>query len=360
MEIQNIINQKQWDGWLADNASTGNFAQSWAWGDVLISEGKKVERLAIVEGGVVLAQAQVVYSQIFFGWQYAFCPQGPIISSQFVVHSSQIYECFLVYFKKQNCIFFRAEPETLVLSSQLIVQKTIDINPSATLILDLNKSLEDLLAGMHSKTRYNIHLAEKKKIEIKNEKNLEVFWGLMNKTGSRDKFGLHHKSHYEKVLASQMVYQLTAYHEDKPVACAVFVRFGNTFTYLYGASDYEYRNLMAPYLLQWEGMKMGKSFGCARYDFFGVAPRYHSEPPKGDKLREENMSQSINGQASFGELIPQDDSYKYDSNHQYAGVTRFKLGFGGASQQMPGTFDLVIDKKKYFIYGLLRKLRRLF
>lgn len=343
MEIQNIIDKKQWDEWLADNASTGNFTQSWAWGDVLIAEGKKVERLAVVEGGVVLAQAQVVYSKIFFGWQYAFCPQGPIISSQ-------ICECFLVYFKKQNCIFFRAEPETLVLSSQLIVQKTIDINPSATLILDLNKSLEDLLAGMHSKTRYNIHLAEKKNLKIKNEKDLEVFWNLMNKTGSRDKFGLHHRSHYEKVLASPTVYQLTAYHEDKPVACAVFVRFGNTFTYLYGASDYEYRNLMAPYLLQWEGMKMGKSFGYARYDFFGVAPRCHSEQGE-ESLKSNERDPSVK---------PQDDSYKYDSKHQYAGVTRFKLGFGGTSQQMPGTFDLVVDKKKYFIYGLLRKLRRLF
>ncbi len=388
MRIEIGTDQKHWDQWLVDNASSGNFTQSWAWGDVLIAEGKKVERLVVVENGEVLAQAQVVYSQIFFSWQYAFCSQGPIISSQFAVHSlpagqagSQVYECILKYLENKNCIFFRVEPETMVPSSKFAVQKTIDINPSATLVLDLNKSLDGLLGGMHSKTRYNIHLAEKKNLEIKNEKNLEVFWGLMNKTGSRDKFGLHHKSHYEKVLASPMVYQLTAYHrlsgtpphgggeQDKPVACAVFVRFGNTFTYLYGASDYEFRNLMAPYLLQWEGMKMGKKFGCERYDFFGVAPRLNVIPATSGNPDNLNVPWIPNqvgndngqtGQGSFGALTSQDDSYKYDSKHQYAGVTRFKLGFGGASQQMPGTFDLVIDRKKYFIYGLLRKLRRLF
>ncbi len=342
MEIQIIPStrdQKQWDQWLADNASAGNFTQSWAWGDVLLAEGKQLERLAVVEEGVVLAQAQVVYSQIFFGWQYAFCPQGTIFDeSQRKNNEERIYESLVNYFNQKNIIFLRVEPSNIIQVSKFNIHHSVDINPSATLILDLDKSLEDLLAGMHSKTRYNIHLAEKKNLEIRNEKNLDVFWKLMNKTGSRDKFGLHHKSHYAKVLASPMVYQLTAYHEDKSVACAVFVRFGNTFTYLYGASDYEYRSLMAPYLLQWEGMKMGKSFGCTRYDFFGVAPRQKSE---------------VRSQKS-------EIGYDYNPKHQYAGVTRFKLGFGGAPQQAPGTFDLVINRKKYLLYGLLRRLRRLF
>ena len=332
MEIQIIQDQKQWDDWLITNSDSSSFTQSWAWGDVLIAEEKKVERLAVVEGKAVLAQVQVVYNQVFFGWQYAFCPQGPTFDEERRKNNeARIYESLVNYFDQKSIIFLRVEPSSMVQDSKLNIHRSIDINPSATLILDLNKSLDDLLTGMHSKTRYNIHLAEKKNLEIKNEKDLEVFWGLMNKTGSRDKFGLHHKNHYEKVLASPVIYQLAAYEKAIPVACAVFVQFGNTFTYLYGASDYEYRNLMAPYLLQWEGMKMGKSFGCARYDFFGVAPKRSSA-----------------------------DTYEYDPKHQYAGVTRFKLGFGGYPQQMPGTFDLVIDKKKYFIYGLLRKLRRLF
>jgi lipid II:glycine glycyltransferase (peptidoglycan interpeptide bridge formation enzyme) len=159
----------------------------------------------------------------------------------------------------------------------------------------------------------------------------------MSQTGSRDKFSLHQQKHYEKVLESPMIYQLTAYENTKPVACAVFARFGNMFTYLYGASDYEYRHLMAPYLLQWQGIKMGKSFGCEWYDFFGVAPRWTSD------FRPQTL----------------DGSYDYDLKHQYAGVTRFKLGFGGTLSQAPGTFDAVIDAGKYKLYNFLRKLRRL-
>lgn len=319
MKIVNIDNQEQWDEWLKTNSQYNSFAQSWAWGDILLAEGKQVERLAVVEGERVLAQAQVVYSSLPFGWQYAFCPCGPVMSRG--------YEPFIDYLKSKNCIFFRVEPVSIIHDSKFIIQKTIDINPVATLILNLKKTEEELLSVMHQKTRYNIHLAEKKDLQIKNEKNLEVFWDLMNKTGSRDKFSLHHKKHYEKVLESPMVVQLTAYEKEMPIAVAVFAKFGNTFTYLYGASDYARREFMAPYLLQWEGIKMGKKNNCEWYDFFGVAP-----------VTDGN----------------------YDLKHQYAGVTRFKLGFGGTPFQAPGTFDVVIDSKKYQIYNIFRKIRRIF
>ena len=82
---------------------------------------------------------------------------------------------------------------------------------------------------------------------------------------------------------------------------------------------------------------MGKSFGCERYDFFGVAPK---------KLTTNNEQLTT--------------EYNYDPHHQYAGVTRFKLGFGGVPFQVPGTFDVVIAKNQYRLYNLLRKLRRLF
>ncbi len=322
MEIKIIQNKEEWDSGLLQKSELDIFLQSWNWGDILIAEGKNVERLVVLENNQVLAQAQIVYTRILFGWQYAFCPKGIIGDG-----GEKVYTALSNYLKNKNCIFLRVEPASTIHNSRSMMHKTIDINPSATLILDLVKTEEELLSGMHSKTRYNIHLAEKKNLTINREKNLEVFWDLMNKTGSRDKFGLHHREHYAKVLESPMVYQLTAYENTKPIACAVFARFGNAFTYLYGASDYEYRNLMAPYLIQWEGIKMGKDLSCKLYDFFGVAP----------------VKDGI-----------------YDLKHQYAGVTRFKLGFGGAPYQVPGTFDLVINKNKYRMYNFLRKLRRMF
>lgn len=291
----------------------------------MIAEGKKVERLKVVEGEKILAEAQVVYSNLIFGWKYAFCPNGPVIAQE----DDKVYKILADYFKQKGCIFFRIEPEKFTARGS--AQKTIELNPPATLILDLKKSEADLLAGMHQKTRYNLNLAAKKNIRIENKKDFDIFWNLMKETGKRDQFKLHYEDHYKQILSSNLSYQLTAFCDNRPIACIICIGFGNTFTYLYGASDYAHRNLMAPYLLQWEAIKLAKGLGFVCYDFFGVAPQ-------------------TNGQAG---------EYEYSPKHQYAGVTRFKLGFGGMPYSAAGTRDIIIENKKYNFYKFLRRLRRL-
>lgn len=314
------------------------FPQSSEWGDILISEGKGVERLAVMDGGETVLEAQIVYMLLPFGWKYAFCPKGPVMKEQGIKNKEQIFNSLTNYFAKKRCVFFRFEP-SLLLTPYSLLLKTHDINPRATTVLDLGKSLEELLAAMHAKTRYNIRLAEKKGLRVSREKNMEVFWNLMKETGKRDGFSLHEKKHYEHVFDSPAVDQITVYSGETPVAVGVFIGVGDTYTYLYGASDYEHRQLMAPYLVQWEGIRDGKQRGFREYDFFGIAPRKEIRNKK-QEIREEE--------------------YEYDGGHQYAGVTRYKLGFGGETREVPGTFDLIISPVKYRMYQLLRRARRLF
>ena len=344
MEVKIGTNQEAWDSWFTSHGNEAPFTQSWDWGDILIAEGKEVERLAVYNGEEVVAQAQVIYSKLPFGWQYAFCPKGLVAKYQVSSIKYQgIYECLTDYLQREKCIFFRFEPTSLIHNTKYIIQNTHDINPRATTTLDITKSDEELLKGMHEKTRYNIRLAERKELKIEKLKDLKILMSLMRETGKRDGFKLHDEEHYRQILNSDFSHQIsvqlrTPNSELRTIATAIFVGFGNTFTYLYGASDYEHRSVMAPYLAQWEGIKLGKEFGFKKYDFFGIAPT----EGKGER-----------GKGKDGE-------YNYDKEHQYAGVTRFKMGFGGATHEEPGTFDLIISSGKYMVYQLVRRVRRLF
>ena len=321
MQVKTIQNLDEWN----KVASRLNipFAQSWQWGDILITEGKNVERLTIEKDGAVVTAAQVVYLSLIFGWHYVFCPKGPVGEL-----NVEVLDIFVEYFKTKKVLFWRIEPAQKIISKNL--KNNYDVIPRATLVLDLQKREEDILNAMDAKTRYNIRLAQKKNLKIKNENNLKIFLELMKKTGSRDNFRLHENRHYEVILNSDLSRQLTVYSEQIPVATAIFVGYGDVFTYLFGASDHEYRQLMAPYLLQWEGIKIGQSEGYKFYDFFGVAPK-------------------INDSAE----------YEFDEKHQYGGVSRFKQGFGGRYTETLGTFDFILNKTKYNLYTWLRKLRRI-
>jgi lipid II:glycine glycyltransferase (peptidoglycan interpeptide bridge formation enzyme) len=352
MEIKIIENQAEWNGWIKEHTTHASLTQSYEWGEILKKEGKQVECLGVYEGAELTAIAQVVYSNLMFDWKYGFCAKGPVISEKFVKFIKslksgeprgiqEVYEVLSSYLKKRNCLFFRIEPQEFHVSRFTFhVKKTIDIQPRATLFLDLQQSEEELLSAMHQKTRYNIKLAERKDLTIVDKKDADGFIALLKKTGTRDGFRLHEENHYCCILDSEFSKQLSILYNDQVIAMGVFIGFGDTFTYLYGASNYEFRQTMAPYLIQWEAIKLGKRLGYRYYDFYGVAPTHE----------EQLQNQPLIFNAS---------EYSYNEQHKHAGFTRFKLGFGGMVEQNVGTWDIVLRPGAYKFYELVRKMRRL-
>ncbi|MDE5976958.1 MAG: aminoacyltransferase, partial [Turicibacter sp.] len=73
------------------------------------------------------------------------------------------------------------------------------IQPRFTFRLDLTPSEKDLLKGCHSKTRYNIKVAQKKGIEIVEgtREDLKTFEAIMRVTGARDGFLTRPLSYFE-------------------------------------------------------------------------------------------------------------------------------------------------------------------
>lgn len=375
MEVKKQENNNVWDKWLIENSCFSSFSQSFKWGKILENEGERVERLLVLDENNIVAQAQVVYKNLFFGLKYAFCPKGPVINVDDKTKNDDVLNILGKYLNGKECVFFRIEPSDNLKSDVYKIISSKDINPRSTLVLDLSKTEAEILSNMHHKTRYNIHLSERKGVIIKQEKDLDKFFSLMEKTGQRDGFRLHSKKHYEEILKSDLSFQFNAYKDGNIIASAVFIGFGDTFTYLYGASDYSSRNLMAPNLLQWEGIKMGKKLGYKFYDFFGIAPCVgcHSDrslPAEAGEVEESLIPKSVPGkiprQPACRRGRARDDKNQmtnkndYDVNHQYAGVTRFKLGFGGEYREDAGTFDLILNNKKYLFYKFLRRVRRMF
>ena len=67
------------------------------------------------------------------------------------------------------------------------------IQPPATIHIDLRADEQAILGRMKSKWRYNIRLAEKKGVHVREgmQADFETFYELMKVTGERDKFAIH-------------------------------------------------------------------------------------------------------------------------------------------------------------------------
>lgn len=318
--------KESWDaGLLAQSGSS--FLQSWDWGEFQRAVGREPVRLQIVEGERVAALAQGLAQRLGLGWRYLYIPRSGNMEHE-------TWNNVIKYGAEAGYCFVRIEPTAKLDVAGSMLHATTNIQPRRSLILDVSPDEGSLLAAMHPKTRYNIGVAERKGVVVRAGAEADIFWRLNRETIGRDRFRSHDRDYYEKMLASPLAHQLTAFFNDTPIAANILVHFGKTMTYLHGASSNVQRNLMAPYLLQWEGIQLAKRLGCNAYDFWGIAPRCQ-----------------MSARTSF-------HGYEWEAAHPWTGVTRFKVGFGGEPVEYGQAVDVVLRPVLYKMYTAGRTIRQ--
>ena len=336
MDAHNAATRETWDAFA--HAHGGCFLQSWDWAAFQESVGRSVRRREIFAAdGRKIGQFSAIMNDGPLGLQYLYVPRGPLGVSG-ASETKIALSVFTDELSASGAAFARVELPFVIsenpfadsdfVAAGFVPAKTMQ--PAVTSIVNLSESEEALLAAMHSKTRYNIRVGERHGVTVR-EANHDVaaFAALMKETTERDGFSAHAPSYYEAMLAAlqekthaagMRVRLFFAEHEGMPVAAALTAEYGDTVTYLHGASASSMRNLMAPFLLHWTVMKEAKAAGFRKYDFWGVAPTD-------------------------------------DAEHSWAGITRFKLGFGGARVSYAGAWELPGKGIWYSLYRYLRRIR---
>ncbi len=289
------------------------FLQSSRWAEFQKSQGRQVILFSNEEQDIL---GIAIRNEVIAGKSYWYIPRAPYIEN--AGETTMIVSGLKGLFREidPTALFIRFDPVGNVDAKNLL--PTIDVQPKRTLTLKLEGPEEKILAGMHQKTRYNIRLAEKKRLQIrKGSEYIGEFFKLLEETKTRDGFRLHHRSYYEAMVKSGAVELATIWHEDTMLAGNLMAYFGDTATYVHGASSSQQRSLMAPYALHWHLIKNACDAGYLWYDWHGIDEK------------------------------------------KWPGVTRFKKGFGGEEIDYSGTFDLPLAPLGYRLYTIIRYVRRL-
>jgi lipid II:glycine glycyltransferase (peptidoglycan interpeptide bridge formation enzyme) len=248
--------------------------------------------------------------------------------------------------KENKLIFIKLEPNVAFSDSsmQYVVsskerQKSINILTKngcvkgktlftpTTFWIDITKSEDELLKSFSSKTRYNIRLAQKKGVVVKEDNSDEAFQKYLDltfETTHRQGFYAHTPSYHKlmwKFLHQQptthnlqpIAHLLTATYNGEVITTWVLFAWKEFLYYPYGASTDKHKDVMANNLMMWEAIRFGKKLGCKTFDLWG---------------REEGK-----------------------------GFTKFKEGYNPQVIEFLGSWDLVISKTLYSLYRTAEKIR---
>ncbi|HEX7434944.1 MAG TPA: peptidoglycan bridge formation glycyltransferase FemA/FemB family protein [Anaerolineaceae bacterium] len=293
-----------------------------------------------IEAAAMILQRAMVLPGLPLRLNMLYIPRGPLLDWSNGALVERILDNLQAYTRQNKSIFLKIDPDVCVatgppdehepsaspgknLIASLERRGWIFSNDQVqfrnTVLIDLEASEEDILARMRQKTRYNIHLAERKGVTIRTGaiNDLPMLYKMYAETSVRDGFVIRDQTYYSNVwqsfLKEGLAEILIAEVEGSAVAGIILFRFGAKAWYLYGMSRNLHREKMPNYLLQWEAIRRLKSTGGRIYDLWGAPDNF----------------------------VETDSMW---------GVYKFKEGLGGTVLRTPGAWDYPARPSFYRLY----------
>ena len=341
-----------------------------------------------------------IKKKIPFGY-YLYLPYGPYLDPSATSEDAKAcFEKLISLAKKESAIFIRIEPQKFTNNSpiqmdnlsekqkkvnvaqyfnlnQKLLRKTKDLNPAETWCLDLTSSVPEILTNFSqgTRTRHNNYKKKGLTVEVtKNPEDIRYLVRLQHKL-AKERHIASFSEQYLKTELSQPFASLYLVRYQTPsttlptnaknaqvkntpektsltsstsanntlvetppkdikstkptpkdgeiIAASLFFDYQGTRFYMQSAANLDFKHLPATVALLSHAIFTAKEDGLKTLDFWGIAP---------------------------------EDA---DASHPWYGFTEFKKSFGGYEKIYAGTFDYLINSRKYHLYSLLRKINRI-
>jgi hypothetical protein len=140
--------------------------------------------------------------------------------------------------------------------------------------LDLRRRIEELADRFDSQVRRAIRKAERSNVTalaVRNRQSIRDFYRLHVQTRRRHGLPPQPASFflniYEHIIKPGLGFIVLARRGSRPIAAAVFFRFGKNAIYKYGASDKRFQEFRANNLVMWQGIQLLARTGIEKLHF---------------------------------------------------------------------------------------------
>lgn len=313
LRIVKINKKEEWDGFVFEH---GHPLQMWGWGELKSSGNWRVERIFVKNENPTARKKKEKYSDVVAAAQilvrklpwplrsFAYIPRGAVILSKKPQERAKILELIANYTKKNikpRSVALSIEPdwESDEFSGDELIKKgwkkaKNTVLLPRTLILDLTKNEEELLAEMTKNNRQIIRKSSEKATvrPIETDEEFDAVLNLYDETAKRAGFPIHGREYYHKLrklmgenapiygafvkneilreLFPERINEFEEEQGEKLVGFSWIATSKKTAFELYGGSDDLGRDTRANYILKWLVLIQMKNRGIERYDMNGL------------------------------------------------------------------------------------------
>lgn len=333
MKIIDAKDRTEWDTFITGHPEA-NFLQSWDFYEFYRSRGNTVVRRIALEGDRIIGAYAGVVEAAKRGRHLAIAG-GPILDWQNPELIQSIFADMKLQGEQNHCVFVRVRPQLERTEKNLKLIQNCGLKPAPMYlsvefagILNLEKSEEEILAGMRQRLRRALRKAKKNDIEVETSTNpddIHEFYQIELQTAGRHHFIAFSEDFLTKQFAAfaphgeAVLY--TAKYQGEILAQNFMIFYGNEASYHYGVSSELGTKLSGAPLLHMAAMQDARERGIKRYNFWGI--------------------------------VGEDETW-----HRFYGVSQFKRGFGVQELKYVPAHDLIISPSKYLVTKLIETVRK--
>lgn len=198
--------------------------------------------------------------------------------------------------------------------------------PQSTIMINLDKTDEELLKEMNSGCAERVKKAIRKgaKVRLWTPEDYDIFFKKWQGTATGKGFHTITRKQFDRLISTIIEQKcgnmFISELDGEPIAGNICLFYGNTIVYLYGFTDRKYTNMWGHHYLKYGMFERARDHGFDYCDLMGGAPTGFPE-------------------------------------HPLSWVSKFKESLGGMKWEFYGNYDLVLNPLLYWLFKLLVKVK---
>jgi peptidoglycan pentaglycine glycine transferase (the first glycine) len=281
--IDESAENSQWDQFVT-SSDMGNFYQTCAWAQVKQTQGWKTMRVIVkLPSESICGGAQAQYKKCLGFITVILLPKGPLFDLEHPEMALSILDEFTRHFKNSPFLLFvQPEDDCWDFQNRLLqlgfdASLCVDLEETATIVIDVSKDQEDILRQIKKKKRPKLHQSDSRGIvcyETTRKDDLEIFYSLHKRIAEKRNFAIQCKPFFD-ALWDQFVpegwcHLFIATIKEQPVASLLVITYKDTLHFYRIGWAEGYNNYYPNEGIYWYALKWANEHHYHWVDFGGI------------------------------------------------------------------------------------------